>query len=437
MRRWFVAGFVVVLLAAAGIAGALAARDLLRPEWRTEPVRLAEIAGTVTVQGIVRPSATAEVWVAQEGRVAEVAVAEGQEVAAGQVLARILPVDDLAQRLGLDAALRDAEASVAVARADREGAQAGIAARQADTAVAAAELRRAEALLDEAIRDHQARQGDAARGAATAGDVAAAERSQDTAERETAVLRAKVRQAEARERIAVAALGLADARIARAEADLASRQAERGTARDRTAAGTLRAPIAGTVRQIGLSPGQRVAPAAGAAAAVVIVSAAPQVAVEADLDEIAFGRIALGQDARMTTPAWPGETYGAVLERLRPSPSGEPGRFLATFAADNPNGHLAPGMTVELVVAVRPVARVPALPVAALRFRPSGHPDAGQATAGRATIYVPGPDGMPRAVPVSIGVADGSSVELLDGLKPGDRVIVGEGPGLWQRARWR
>ena len=144
MRRWFVAGFVVVLLAAAGIAGALAARDLLRPEWRTEPVRLAEIAGTVTVQGIVRPSAPAEVWAAQEGRVAEVAVAEGQEVAAGQVLARILPVDDLAQRLGLDAALRDAEASVAVARADREGAQAGIAARQADTAVAAAELRRAE-----------------------------------------------------------------------------------------------------------------------------------------------------------------------------------------------------------------------------------------------------------------------------------------------------
>ncbi len=44
----------------------------------------------------------------------------------------------------------------------------------------------------------------------------------------------------------------------------------------------------------------------------------------------------------------------------------------------------------------------------------------------RATLYVPGPDGKPKAVRVMIGISDGTNTELTSGeLKPGDPIIVG------------
>jgi HlyD family secretion protein len=46
------------------------------------------------------------------------------------------------------------------------------------------------------------------------------------------------------------------------------------------------------------------------------------------------------------------------------------------------------------------------------------------------TIFVPGPDGMPKAVPVTVGISDGQYVEVREGLDEGATVITGtEIPG--------
>jgi HlyD family secretion protein len=48
----------------------------------------------------------------------------------------------------------------------------------------------------------------------------------------------------------------------------------------------------------------------------------------------------------------------------------------------------------------------------------------GQPTRGR--VYVLGADGKPQAVPVRLGISDGSMTEVIgDGLQPGQEVIVG------------
>jgi HlyD family secretion protein len=42
-------------------------------------------------------------------------------------------------------------------------------------------------------------------------------------------------------------------------------------------------------------------------------------------------------------------------------------------------------------------------------------------------IYVPGPDGAPKAVPVTLGITDGSFTEVVQGEIPdGAEVIVGQ-----------
>jgi len=43
---------------------------------------------------------------------------------------------------------------------------------------------------------------------------------------------------------------------------------------------------------------------------------------------------------------------------------------------------------------------------------------------GEQVVWVLGPDGIVRAHPVTVGVARDGEVEILDGLKPGDRVVV-------------
>ncbi|MGH7268103.1 MAG: efflux RND transporter periplasmic adaptor subunit, partial [Candidatus Rokuibacteriota bacterium] len=51
----------------------------------------------------------------------------------------------------------------------------------------------------------------------------------------------------------------------------------------------------------------------------------------------------------------------------------------------------------------------------------------GPAAGTPARVFSPGPDGAPRAVPISIGASDGSYSEVLAGdLRPGQEVIVGQ-----------
>jgi len=55
----------------------------------------------------------------------------------------------------------------------------------------------------------------------------------------------------------------------------------------------------------------------------------------------------------------------------------------------------------------------------------------GEGRRGRpSTIFVPGPDGKPKPVPVVVGISDGQFVEVREGLEEGATIITGtEIPG--------
>lgn len=82
-----------------------------------------------------------------------------------------------------------------------------------------------------------------------------------------------------------------------------------------------------------------------------------------------------------------------------------------------PDANLLPGMSATATVTYRRagiLGRRILIPIAALF----------QDSAGRQIVWIVGPDQTIAARPVKIGSATGSSIEVIDGLQPGDRIAV-------------
>jgi HlyD family secretion protein len=94
---------------------------------------------------------------------------------------------------------------------------------------------------------------------------------------------------------------------------------------------------------------------------------------------------------------------------------------------------LMPGMTAVLRVIVSDTGETLKVPNQALRFRPGGNgaeqqnKNAGSAAGARVgTVWVTGSDGVPSAVPITLGASDGDSTQVTSGkLQEGDQLIVG------------
>jgi HlyD family secretion protein len=222
----------------------------------------------------------------------------------------------------------------------------------------------------------------------------------------------------------------------------------------------------------------------------VIANDLTHMQVNASIDEADIGRVRVGQDVTFSVDAFPDETFRGRVEqvRLQPVTNQNVVTYNTIISVENPGLRLMPGMTATVSVIVRNRQNVLRVPTAALRFRPEGyeeprpgggqagpggpggaaggsrgrpggggaaagggarvarrdgggHPEASSAEAanrggetqvrGRpGLVFVPGPDGQPKAAPVRLGISDGRFVEVFEGLDEGARVITGfEEPG--------
>lgn len=91
--------------------------------------------------------------------------------------------------------------------------------------------------------------------------------------------------------------------------------------------------------------------------------------------------------------------------------------YNAQFETDNPGHKLRIGMTAQVTVVVDEAKQALTLPLSVLRNR---------AADGRYLVRVIRKGGQPLDVMVSIGVSDQVNVQVLDGLKEGDQVVVAD-----------
>lgn len=479
LMRWglplaIVAGFASLL--------AWSARDHWLP---ARPVTVAPVllvradvqqAGTPLFQaaGWIEPRPTAVVASALvEGVVQELLVIEGQEVEAGQPLARLVDAD---ARL----AMQEAEAELALRSAERDSIRASLAAAQTNLdqpvhlQAALAESEAALAALDLeienlpfALRAAEARQKLARQDLEGKQSVADAipgrtlQRAQSEFDAATAAveeLRQRApglqaqRQAAGRKAEALRtqlelktdetrALGQAKANLAVAEARLSQARLAVESARLRLERSTIRAPIAGRILSLHAHPGQRLMGLAAAserdASTVATLYDPRQLQVRADVRLEDVPQVQLGQGVQIRTSAASRPLSGRVLAVVSQADI-QKNTLSVKVAIDDPPAVIRPEMLAQ-VTFLAPEVDAPSIEDEQSPLRLLVDRELIAATDGGDFVWVAEAGRtVARRRSVQVGHATaGGLVEITHGLSALDRLIVQGRDGLSDGQRIR
>jgi HlyD family secretion protein len=316
------AALVGCLLAAAALAGCGRSND----------------DGPITVSGNIEVT-DARLAFKVSGRLIERLADEGGRVRAGQLVARLDPIE-LEQQL----AIRRAEHAGAVARlAEAEAGSRPQEIAAAEAALASARAERERAALEFAR----------VRGLRTTDTVSA---------REWEGARALLQVAEARENAAAEQLalvreGVRKERIDQARAAVAQAAAAAALAETMVANARLEAPFAGVVLEKHAEPGEFIA----AGGPIVTIADTTAVWVRAYIDQTELGRVRLGQPAEVRTDSYPDRVYTGRLSFISSEAEFTPKTvqtrkervklvFRVKIDLENPAGELKPGMAADAVL---------------------------------------------------------------------------------------
>ena len=398
MKRWRPALWALGLLLI--VAAAAAAWRLRAPQVDVVTLGTAPLVRTLQFSARVATTSRVSVGATLTGRVADVAVREGDAVRQGDVLLR-LETDE-------------AQAALAQAQANAQQAQARLAGlRGAGRTQAQAQLAQADATLRAAERELARTQQLVASGFIS-------EARLDDARRAVAVARAQRDGAGAQAQ----AVGERGAELAQAEAQLQQARAAVQAAQARLAQTVVHAPTDGRVLLRKVEPGQIVQPGS----ALLSLALAGPTELVAQVDERFLDQLQPGQAASVVADAFPAQPFAAQLRSLAPAVDAQRGSVEVKLAPRQaPPDFLREDMTlsVEVRTGERPAAL--ALPLTALRSPAPGAPD---------SVWVLA-DGRVQARPVRLGLRTLEAAEVLDGLAEGTAVIVGSAPAPGQRARPR
>lgn len=429
-RRWFWIALVVVVL----VAGGLAAGRMRAPRAAPPPpaeevvpvevvlVEAATLERTVEVSGSLTSARMAEILPRRSGVVTRVLVNEGAKVHARQPLV-VLDATEAALRV------RQAEAAVAAARArlallqsgarPQERAQAASAVRQAQSALAAAQtnLEHARAAAATAEVTLQRLEALLREGAVSQAQVDQARLDSDRARAQVEAARAQVRAAEAqlhsaRQQQSLVEAGPPPQEVQAAQAQVAQARAVLAEARQALAEMTIRAPFAGRVAQLRVSPGDFAAAGEFRGQPVAVIYDDRALEAEVTVGEREAALVRVGQEATLRPEVTAGRQIRAVVKTV--TPLAQPGSRAVTvrlrLVGEVPPG-LLPGTFVRGSVVVERRVGVPTVPRAAIR------------SDGRTTVWVVR-EGFVDSRPVTVGLAAAGRVEVADGLRPGELVVV-------------
>ena len=362
----------------------------------TEPVSRGEVVSYVTASGRLRARNTIKVGAEVSGQITRVNVDFNSQVRAGQVLAVIDPTR-------FQARVQQAQAQVALGQAALAQANAAMTRAQAEVAIQQRNDARSQDLVSrgfvsEAARDNVINQLAAAR----------------------------------------AGVATATAQIASARAQIQQSSAELTNARLDLRRTVIIAPASGIIINRLVEPGTTVAASFQTPSLFEIAADTTRMQVEASVDEADIGLIRDGQRVYFTVDAYPGERFPANVTQIRKGSTETQNvvSYLTILEVDNGDGRLLPGMTanVQIVTGTRP--NVTRIATQALRFRPraADRPEdaedsdtAPRPTGATApiTVYVATDDDYrPAAREVRVGLQGEDYVEILTGLRSGERVLI-------------
>jgi multidrug efflux system membrane fusion protein len=180
----------------------------------------------------------------------------------------------------------------------------------------------------------------------------------------------------------------------------------------------IRAPFSGRLGTRQVEVGQYLTPGAR----IVTLTDLSTLYVNFTLPSQMRAQISVGQGVNVTADAFPGRTFTAEITTIEPQISADTRTMTIQATMPNADNALLPGMFVNAAVVLPPQPDMMVLPETAVDYTLYGD-----------SVYVIREDGKDakgnpilKAVraPVKTGVRWGNNVTILDGLKPGDRVVA-------------
>ena len=361
-----------------------------------DPARLATVeSGTmlrsVVATGKIEPITKVEIKSKANGIIEQLLVDVDTVVTPGQVLAEL-------DKENLTARLREARANLQAAEAAHEGAIAQlrkneIEAESPDVAFAARNHARAQQLFDQKLVSQSAL---------------------DEA-------KTSLEQAENRQRAASGQLVIARARVAEAHANIAQARAAVERAEEELANATIKAPIRATVLtrdvEVG-SPVSSILNLGANATLVMTLGDIERVFVRGRVDEADIGQVRLGQTARITTETFRDRVFNGRVTQI--SPIGVERDNVTTFevevSIENPGRELKANMTTNAEIILEELANSLLIPETAVIYDNARNATVNIADAGARTGH--------RRVPVKVGIGNGTRIQVLGGVKAGDKVVL-------------
>ena len=373
---WVLAALVIL----AALGGFVAAKRGPAPvEVQVGEVARQDLQAKVSANGKIEAQKKVDVSATIPGQITHLAVEEGDRVRKGQLLLQLDPVNPRA-------AARSNEYSMQALRQDLESARATVAQARQD--------------LGRTEENHRA-------GIVPKADLDRARTVVATAE---------------------AAMQAVQRRVEQAGAALEG-------ARDTLSKTTIRSPMDGVVTARRVEEGEVAVIGVQNSPGTVLLTISDMSVVEAELevDETSIPTVKLGQEARVRLDAYPDQTFRGVVTEVGSSPliaaANQAIKFKVKVRLTDPPADVKPGLSARADILTGFRGKALAVPLQALVVRdierkPGAAPPPADAPREQEGVYLM-EGGKARFQPVRTGLIGDLSIEVLAGLKGGEKVITG------------
>jgi HlyD family secretion protein len=202
----------------------------------------------------------------------------------------------------------------------------------------------------------------------------------------------------------------------------------------------IRSPVDGIIISRAIDVGQTVAASFQTPTLFTIAQDLTKMQIEVSVDEADISRIEMDQKASFTVDSYPEQSFKGKVVQIRSAPiiNQNVVTYITVVNVDNTDLKLKPGMTANVSIEVDSKEDILKVSPAALRFKPKSNADEqpaakrpgsmdspkGQRKGKGKQVYIL-KEGKPVAVPVKTGIANNTSIELVEStLKEGDEVII-------------
>lgn len=173
------------------------------------------------------------------------------------------------------------------------------------------------------------------------------------------------------------------------------------------------APLAGTVLQRKVGPGQYVSAGAGDGDPVFLIGDTSKVWITAYVRETDVAKVKIGERLIFKVLTQPDRSFETRIDYVAPGIDPDSRRLLVRASIDNADGLLKPEMFASVTIVTSEGTPTPAVPLEAVIYEGSN-----------ARVWVVGDDQSVELRQVKLGQTDNGLIQVLGGLNVGEKIVT-------------